>query len=813
MPEVPENMQDNIAYLEQHSYDANQDPSLQASGYSSSRHDQGQPVQGSDYASHSAYRNGYGQHPQAQNMPPPNRSNGGDYGQYNQQPPPMRSDYPEQPSFSPFPVLRDPPPNVPPTDDQREARLEEARIPVLGSNDPENQLAWAADALAYVEIGQQNETRVSAYSNSRPQTPIVEHQLKTDAINVVSFLADQHHPRAEFIKGMWLEFGKFGFRIDKKEAFMCYKRASEKGYARAEYRIGMQFESSNDSAAAIRHYRAGVDAGDSASNYRLGMMILLGQHGQEQDFERGLHHVEFAADTADDNAPQGAYVYGMLQARELPQVNIPERFLPLDLNVARISIEKAAFLGFAKAQVKMGTAYELCQLGCDFNPALSLHYNALAARQGEAEAEMAISKWFLCGQEGVFEKNEEMAFLYAQRAAQNGLPTAEFAMGYFYEIGIYTQPDIKEARVWYAKAAANGNKDAAGRIDGISRSKTLSRKDHENIAIKKIQSRYGSHAQSSEFEQPPLPALPRHNTLEMPDPSRLSISDGSYPPQRPTSTAPYPLEDPMHTGRPRPGASPGYPNPEQRPTSAFQINPNIRPVSAASQGPVRADQYRVPSGPGPQRPYSRSADLGAGYGRGVPPSNQGYRQPGPGLPQNAGRGAGGPPTSKADFGFSAPLDLSGPDKPARMPRTNTPGANSINDSRPQPPPINPNVAPQRLGPKTAGTSSGPGGSNLGRIASPHPASAYPSTPSPRPEYANARPPTVNSSRPPPTSAAGKPPGRPSGNTPAPTPAPLANRPGKGPKTFEEMGIPKKIKEDDCVGHSSLLFGYHANVRV
>lgn len=30
----------------------------------------------------------------------------------------------------------------------------------------------------------------------------------------------------------------------------------------------------------------------------------------------------------------------------------------------------------------MGTAYELCQLGCEFNPALSLHYNALAAKQG-----------------------------------------------------------------------------------------------------------------------------------------------------------------------------------------------------------------------------------------------------------------------------------------------------------------------------------------------------------------------------------------------------------------------------------------------
>lgn len=83
----------------------------------------------------------------------------------------------------------------------------------------------------------------------------------------------------------------------------------------------------------------------------------------------------------------------------------------------------------------MGTAYELCQLGCDFNPALSLHYNALAARQGESEADMAISKWFLCGHEGVFDKNEELAFKYAQRAAAGGLGTAEFAIGRWFRSG------------------------------------------------------------------------------------------------------------------------------------------------------------------------------------------------------------------------------------------------------------------------------------------------------------------------------------------------------------------------------------------
>lgn len=42
---------------------------------------------------------------------------------------------------------------------------------------------------------------------------------------------------------------------------------------------------------------------------------------------------------------------------------------------------------------------------------------------------MAISKWFLCGHEGVFDKNEELAFVYAKRAAASGLGTAEFALG------------------------------------------------------------------------------------------------------------------------------------------------------------------------------------------------------------------------------------------------------------------------------------------------------------------------------------------------------------------------------------------------
>lgn len=173
----------------------------------------------------------------------------------------------DHPNFSPFPVLRNPPPNVPPTDEQKEANLEKGRLAVLSSNDPDMQLAWAQDALTYVEISMQNEARMSQIQPARPHTPQVEHQLRVDAMNIVTFLSEQRHPHAEFIKGMWLEFGKFGYRVDKKEAFRSYSRAAEKGYARAEYRMGMQFESSNEPAKAIRHYEKGVSMHDSASYY------------------------------------------------------------------------------------------------------------------------------------------------------------------------------------------------------------------------------------------------------------------------------------------------------------------------------------------------------------------------------------------------------------------------------------------------------------------------------------------------------------------------------------------------------------------
>ena len=754
MPEVPENMQQNLAHLEQQAQGSNGTsgrlpPRQQSYGQNSAQYS------GGNDGSYSAAADIIHDYSPAGNASAPSQANS--YAQIL-----------DQPNFSPFPVLKNLPPNVPPTDEQKEAILESAREAVLASNDPETQLTWAQDTLAYVEIAMQNEQRVSITQPPRSQTPRIEHLLKEDAMKIVVFLSEQHHPKAEFLKGVWLEFGKFGYRIDKKEAFLCYSRALEKGYSRAYYRIGMQFEQSNEPLKAISYYQKGVDAGDSAACYRLGMMALLGQHSQPQDFQRGLNLIYASAQTADENAPQGAYVFGMLQARELAQVSIPERFLPLDVANAKINIEKAAYLGFAKAQVKMGAAYELCELGCEFSPAMSLHYNSLAARQGEVDAEMAISKWFLCGYEGIFEKNEELAFVYAQRAASGGLGIAQFALGYFYEVGIHVPMNLKEARDWYTKAAANGNKDASGRIDSISRSKTISRKDHERIAVSKIRKQHGSHGLSPS-EAPPVPVMPPAAPLfDMPDPSRLSLNPNgygnAYQPLRPSATAPYPMSS-QPNGRPQ--------NPDHRPTSAFGINPNLRASSAGTAPGSQMPGPRPPVLQNQPRPYSSTDVPGRPYANGGRMSSG----PGPsGRPQQRPPPNATPPLpAKVDIGYSAPPDA-GVDRRQRLhrpmgqPSTGQPPLGAAHSQGPQ----GPSNAPTNIRPYQGRPSQ-----------SQRPLQPVNNKPLPQPNTAT-------------TSGPGK---KPATSTPSSTQAaaPTTSRPpGKGPKTFDEMGVPQGKKDGDCV---------------
>jgi hypothetical protein len=75
-----------------------------------------------------------------------------------------------------------------------------------------------------------------------------------------------------------------------------------------------------------------------------------------------------------------------------------------------------------------------------------VQYYSLSSQQGEIEADMALSKIFLRGAEDSFEKDEVLAFTFAEKGARKGLPSAEFAMGYYAEVGV-----VDMARKWYSR--------------------------------------------------------------------------------------------------------------------------------------------------------------------------------------------------------------------------------------------------------------------------------------------------------------------------------------------------------------------------
>jgi len=158
---------------------------------------------------------------------------------------------------------------------------------------------------------------------------------------------------------------------------------------------------------------------------------------------------------------------------------------------SRKYLERAAYLGFAAAQCKLGHAYEYAVPPFGFDPLVSVQYYSLASQAGEVEADMALSKWFLCGApgEGGFDRDEALAVVFAEKAARRGFPSAEFAMGYYSEVGVGgVTPNINAARKWYQKAARGGNEDAKGRLRELEGGggKMIDRKEHEGLAEDKL---------------------------------------------------------------------------------------------------------------------------------------------------------------------------------------------------------------------------------------------------------------------------------------------------------------------------------------
>ena len=115
--------------------------------------------------------------------------------------------------------------------------------------------------------------------------------------------------------------------------------------------------------------------------------------------------------------------------------------------------EQGAKLGYSRSQTRLGKCYEYGQLGCAIDNRSSIHWYSKAAAQEDSDAELALSGWYLTGSAGILDQSDQEAYLWARKAALKECAKAEYAMGYFSEVGIGCPRSLEDAKRWYGRAA------------------------------------------------------------------------------------------------------------------------------------------------------------------------------------------------------------------------------------------------------------------------------------------------------------------------------------------------------------------------
>lgn len=360
-----------------------------------------------------------------------------------QPPPPMQA----MPPSSNGPLANEPPPPEPPITPELLERLRNAV-----KADPNNQEASLKLAKKLVEAV---DVLVPTLPDPRTRTKARE-RYAYDAHKLLKKLASQQNGDAMFFMADCLGRGTFGQEPDNKEAFTLYQSAAKLGHAAAAYRTAVCCEIGNeegggtrkDPLKAIQWYKRAATLGDTPAMYKVGMILLKGLLGQQRNPREAVGWLKRAAERADPENPHALHELGLLYESAQPNDVILR-----DEAYAFQLFKQAADLGYKFSQFRMGCAYEYGLMGCHVDGRLSIMWYSKSATQEEHQSELALSGWYLTGSEGVLQQSDTEAYLWARKAATAGLAKAEYAMGYFTEIGIGIQANLEDAKRWYWRAA------------------------------------------------------------------------------------------------------------------------------------------------------------------------------------------------------------------------------------------------------------------------------------------------------------------------------------------------------------------------
>ena len=296
---------------------------------------------------------------------------------------------------------------------------------------------------------------------------------KTTARNREKYVLDAHkllkklvgagYPEAMFYLADCHGQGKLGLEVDPREAFNLYQSAAKLNHPPSAYRVAVCCEmgaeegggTRRDPLKAMQWYKRAATLGDTPAMYKMGMILLKGLLGQQKNPREALSWLKRAAERADEDNPHALHELGLLYESAAPNDAIIR-----DETYSRQLFTQAAELGYKYSQFRLGSAYEYGMLGCPVDARQSIAWYSRAAAQGEHQSELALSGWYLTGAEGLIQQSDTEAYLWARKAASSGLAKAEYAMGYFTEVGIGSPANLEEAKRWYWRAACELRENA-----------------------------------------------------------------------------------------------------------------------------------------------------------------------------------------------------------------------------------------------------------------------------------------------------------------------------------------------------------------
>ncbi|KAH8995643.1 HCP-like protein [Lactarius akahatsu] len=324
--------------------------------------------------------------------------------------------------------------------------IDDYRQRIKADPDPEAHFSYARyliDAARKVGADAKDQRAVKKYRDA----------LIQEALRVIKRLATQGQPHdeAQFFLANCYGTGMLGLQVDHEKAYHLYLQAAKQNHAAATYRVAVCNEigagTRKEPPRAAAFYRKAASLGDTAAMYKLGMILLHGTLGEAGNGREAVGWLRRAAEQADVENPHALHELALLHEATGGQV------VPHDPLQAKEYYSRAAYFGYTQSQHKLGQCYEFGTLGCPVDPRRSIAWYTKAAEKGNAEAELALSGWYLTGSEGVLKQSDSEAYLWARRAANKGLAKAEYAVGYYAEVGIGIKQDVEFAKRWYMRAA------------------------------------------------------------------------------------------------------------------------------------------------------------------------------------------------------------------------------------------------------------------------------------------------------------------------------------------------------------------------